>query len=522
MQRSPLLTSLTAIAGSLLLATAASAAELGDIAVRSYIGQPLSADIELVQIAPDEAASLQVRLAQENVYRGANISMNPALASLHMVIVRRDGRQYLRVSTTRPIEADYLHLFLELSGAGRQEVRAATVWLQADPNPGGRAGAASIAAAAAAPAPAPLPPASASVSTSESSHAEPAVVGRSRAAPMPSLHESEVGVAGGLRASAAPAPMRRAASASKPVASRNTSAAEPAVADGAVPAQVAQALLPMPNLPLPKGVKRAPAPAACSASPALAAKECAAFDAHSQELNSKLSELEGKLKVLQGALGGSAAVKGAAPLAAAVAIDKPASASATASASVTASAAAKLSTSASAVASAVASVSAHGAEPTAASAAGEAASGERWVPPPGVQGELAKARAAAAARGEAAAAAESASASAEASAAASGAASEVVSGPVKKVKVLPKLKYKKEKPPEPAPGSSNLPLIAAGASVAVLLLGLAGWLFWRKKRGAPPLKIGQLFRKKKATEPEVKHEEAPPLEDVTPESLMQQ
>jgi hypothetical protein len=42
------------------------------------------------------------------------------------------------------------------------------------------------------------------------------------------------------------------------------------------------------------------------------------------------------------------------------------------------------------------------------------------------------------------------------------------------------------------------------------------------RSGAPPLKIGQLFGKKKAAEPEVKHEEAPPLEEVTPESLMQQ
>jgi pilus assembly protein FimV len=72
--------------------------------------------------------------------------MNPALSGLHMTIVRRDGRQYLRVSTSRPIEADYLHLFLELSGGGRQEVRAATVWLQADPNPSMRASAVPAAA----------------------------------------------------------------------------------------------------------------------------------------------------------------------------------------------------------------------------------------------------------------------------------------------------------------------------------------------------------------------------------------
>jgi hypothetical protein len=70
------------------------------------------------------------------------------------------------------------------------------------------------------------------------------------------------------------------------------------------------------------------------------------------------------------------------------------------------------------------SAAAHASEPA---AGGEAASGERWVPPPGVQGELAKARAAAAL----AEASETASASAEASAAAS-AASEAASVPMKK------------------------------------------------------------------------------------------
>ncbi|MYN21000.1 fimbrial protein FimV, partial [Rugamonas sp. FT107W] len=133
MQRNTLLTSI--LAGALLLATAAPAAELGDIAVRSYIGQPLAADIELVQLAPDEVSALQVRLAQQDVYRGANITMNPALGSLHMTVVRRDGRQFLHLTTTRAIDAEYVHLFLELSAAGRQDVRAATVWLQADPNP---------------------------------------------------------------------------------------------------------------------------------------------------------------------------------------------------------------------------------------------------------------------------------------------------------------------------------------------------------------------------------------------------
>ncbi|MYM99289.1 hypothetical protein, partial [Duganella vulcania] len=72
-------------------------------------------------------------------------------------------------------------------------------------------------------------------------------------------------------------------------------------AGGAVPLGVAQALLPLPPLPLPKGVKRPAAPAACAPS-GMSAKECAALDTHSIELSSKLVELEGRVKLLQGAL----------------------------------------------------------------------------------------------------------------------------------------------------------------------------------------------------------------------------
>lgn len=129
---------LRALACAVLLAPAVSAvhaAELGDVAVRSFIGQPLAADIELVALAPDELNALQVKLAQADVFRGANITMNPALSSVRMAVVKRDQKHFLHVTTTRPITAEYVHLYLELSAAGRNDVRLATVWLQADPNP---------------------------------------------------------------------------------------------------------------------------------------------------------------------------------------------------------------------------------------------------------------------------------------------------------------------------------------------------------------------------------------------------
>jgi hypothetical protein len=128
--------------GALLLAALAcagvgadaQAAELGEASVRSFIGQPLEADIELVALAPDEQ-NLRVALASPDVYKGANIAMNPALNSLSMSVTRGGGRQFLHITSVRPIGADHLNLFLELTGGGRSAVRASTIWLNAAPAP---------------------------------------------------------------------------------------------------------------------------------------------------------------------------------------------------------------------------------------------------------------------------------------------------------------------------------------------------------------------------------------------------
>jgi pilus assembly protein FimV len=447
-QRTPFLTSILAGATALLLAAAqARAAELGDVTVRSFIGQPLAADIELVQLAPDEVSALQVKLAQPDVFRGANITMNPALGSVHMSIYRRDGRQFLHVTTTRNIDAEYVHLFLELSAAGRQDVRAATVWLQVDPNPAPPVQVALPAARVAEPVvAAPAAPVAAVP-------AVPAAPQRARPAPLPSAHESEVGKPGDLKAAAGPAPASRRVSPPAPVAKPAVSA-EPARAEGMVPLTVAQALLPLPPLPLPKGVKRPEDPAACAPS-GMTAKECVALDGHSAALSSKLVELEGKVKMLQGALG--AAASPARKAVAAPASPAPAAASASAS----------------------------------------------QTPAPVARAASAKAASAA-----------------TAASAASGGASAEAAASVKKVRVLPKLKYKKEKDKPAESGFGTTTMIAAGAGL-LLLLGAGGYVLLRKKRGSGPLKIWQGFRKKKQAGEGGAPQEAQPLHEVTPESMLQ-
>lgn len=150
-----------ALAAALAVAgqNTAQAVELGDAQLRSHIGQPLIADIELTMLS-DPGSPVQVRLSHPDVYRGANIRMHPLLSTLNMSVMRRDGRQFLHVTSVKPLESDYLHLFLDLSQAGKTNVRAVTLWLTPDPTPAPPAAAVSPALIAAAIVAArPVPPA---------------------------------------------------------------------------------------------------------------------------------------------------------------------------------------------------------------------------------------------------------------------------------------------------------------------------------------------------------------------------
>jgi len=560
MQRFTLTHMLRSLACAGLLALAgAHAAELGDASARSFIGQPLAADIELVALAPDEVNALQVRLARPDVFRGANITMNPALSTVRMSVVKRDQKQFLHVTTTRAIDADYVHMYVELSVAGRQDVRLATVWLQADPNPPPPP--APVASAVAAPTAMSLAEVDRIAAQAKAERvadvpAAPPVRDRTRPAPLPSLHESETGVQGAIKAAAAApvrptpttpvrdlpsriaeamgTPRRAPAAASAAVASAPvptpTAAPAPvpakpaakrdaAAADSAAPSPTAQALLTLAPSPLPAGVTRPAAPAACAPSGS-SATECKALDTHSLALSSKLVELEAKMKALQGALRNSAETPAAAPAAApkvgAAGTAVLAAAGSSVAAAVAAPAAAKEAPKAASVASAspaVASVP----EATSTKAADDKSA------KPGKAGEAQAATMdGASASASAAAASASASATADghganASASAAGA-SASASAPVPLKRVLPKLKYKKEKPVEKP---ANYVAWGAGAVGALLLAG-AGLIYWRRKKsGAAPLKIWQGFRKKKPAEPEGKPQEAQPLHEVTPESMMQ-
>lgn len=128
---------LTKVGAAFVLALAllgpASAAEVGDLSVFSFVGQPLVAEIELNAITPEEADTLSAKLASIDVYRQANLQIKPELGALRFAVRRRDKRQYIRVTSDKPIYASYLHLYLELTANKNHMVRAFTIWLEPAP-----------------------------------------------------------------------------------------------------------------------------------------------------------------------------------------------------------------------------------------------------------------------------------------------------------------------------------------------------------------------------------------------------
>jgi hypothetical protein len=232
---------------------AAHAAELGEARVSSHIGQPLVADIELAML-DDPAAPVSVRLASPEVYNGAGIAMPPMLASVNLSVMKRDGRQFLHVTSLRPVDAEHLHLYLELADKGQRTVRLATLWLTPDPNP----------------APAPVP------------------------VPVPAPVHAPVAVAPPVLPAAAPLAKRPQPSPASAKAQAGPKAAASAPAPALLPIHAAQPA----------------APATC-AHQAEQARVCAALDGKNAALKEQIGQLEWKVKSLQATLGAPVAAEAA-------------------------------------------------------------------------------------------------------------------------------------------------------------------------------------------------------------------
>ncbi|MDB5933596.1 MAG: pilus assembly protein FimV, partial [Massilia sp.] len=118
-----------AVASAVFLSSAAYAAGLGKLTVLSSLGQPLRAEIELTSVSSDEASGLVAKLAPPDAFRLANIEFNPALLSLRFAVEQRSGRQYIKISSSQPVNEPFVDMLLELTWNSGRLVREYTFLL---------------------------------------------------------------------------------------------------------------------------------------------------------------------------------------------------------------------------------------------------------------------------------------------------------------------------------------------------------------------------------------------------------
>jgi pilus assembly protein FimV len=96
--------------------------------VQSALGEPLVAEIEILDINADEAASFATRIAPPESFKTAGLEYNPALGSLQAVLqFRPNGRSFIKLSTDRAINEPFVDMLVETSWSSGRIVRDYTM-----------------------------------------------------------------------------------------------------------------------------------------------------------------------------------------------------------------------------------------------------------------------------------------------------------------------------------------------------------------------------------------------------------
>jgi pilus assembly protein FimV len=125
------------------------ALDLGQVRVKSALGQPLLAEIPLTPANPAELQSLSVQLASSEEFARAGIVGGRTAIPLHFSVVGAgSGHPVIRITSSVAVDNPYLDLLIEVNGKAGRTVREFAILL--DP-PGSQPAAAPVAPAPAAP-----------------------------------------------------------------------------------------------------------------------------------------------------------------------------------------------------------------------------------------------------------------------------------------------------------------------------------------------------------------------------------
>lgn len=104
------------------------ALSLGRVVVQSALGEPLRAEIDFLELSPEEAGTLSTAIASPDAFRAAGLSYVPTVAGLQATLQKRaDGRLFVRLSSSSPITESFFDLLLEANWASGRLLRDYTL-----------------------------------------------------------------------------------------------------------------------------------------------------------------------------------------------------------------------------------------------------------------------------------------------------------------------------------------------------------------------------------------------------------
>lgn len=118
--------------GLLCLADRASALGLGDVKIYSHLGEPLVAEVQVLDQSNSQG-EVRATIGKDSDYQALGIEYSALHAQLSFEPVSRNGQNYLRIRSDLPVHEPYVDFVLSLRDAQGQLIREVTILL--DPKP---------------------------------------------------------------------------------------------------------------------------------------------------------------------------------------------------------------------------------------------------------------------------------------------------------------------------------------------------------------------------------------------------
>ncbi|MGC1549222.1 MAG: FimV/HubP family polar landmark protein, partial [Rhodanobacter sp.] len=110
------------------------ALDLGQIQIKSALGQPLLAEIPVTPANPAELQNLSARLASNDEFTRAGITDGRPNIPLQFSIADENGHKVIRITSSEAVNNPYLDLLVEVSSSAGSSVREFTILLDPPSN----------------------------------------------------------------------------------------------------------------------------------------------------------------------------------------------------------------------------------------------------------------------------------------------------------------------------------------------------------------------------------------------------